>query len=73
MSDTDPRKALAAIIGGLQSSFKRFDRTARKKAWKSLQTGKGKKEIESLLDNPSYQVTGIPRLLSFKEWLSNES
>jgi hypothetical protein len=66
----DPRKALEAIVGSLQNTFKKFERTARKKAWKSLQSGKGKTEIDGLLNNPSQQVTGLARLLSFKEWLS---
>jgi hypothetical protein len=73
MSNSDPRKALTAIVGGLQSAFKRFDRSARKTAWKAIQSGAGKKEIDSLLNNPSQQVTGLPRLLSFKEWMQNNS
>jgi hypothetical protein len=70
MASSDPRKALEAIVGSLQSTFKKFDRSARKKALVALQSRKGKSEINGLLTNPSQQVTGLPRLLSFKEWVS---
>lgn len=69
MSETDPRKALASIVNGLQNNFKRFSRTARCKAWKSLQTSQGKKEIEKLLNYPNYKMNDLPKILSFKEWL----
>lgn len=67
--NSDPRDALTSIVGGLQSSFKRFTRAARQKAWRSLHTGPGKEKISALLNNPSQQVRGLPKLLSFKEWL----
>lgn len=69
MSSSDPRDALHDIVHCLKGVFKQYDRAARKKAWKSLQTSKGSQEINQLLDSPNRPVTGLPRLLSFKEWL----
>jgi len=69
MSKSDPRDALHDITFGLKSVFGRYDRTARRKAWEALQKPKGKKLIQGLLLNPSKPVVGLPRLMSFKEWI----
>jgi hypothetical protein len=68
MSASDPRDALTDLFASLKGVFKRYDRTARRKAFDSLVTGKGRDEVNKLINNPTYQVTGIPRLLKFKEW-----
>jgi hypothetical protein len=73
MSSSDPRDALTDLISCLQNTFKRYDRSARTKAWRALQVGKGKEEVNRLLNSPGQQVTGIPGLLKFKEWLAANS
>lgn len=65
---SDARPALERIFGCLQSAFKQYGRSARKRAWDSLQSSKGKEQVQKLLNNPSYQVVGIPGLVRFKEW-----
>lgn len=67
-SSSDPRDALSSLLGCIQGTFKRYDRAARKKAWEALGKGKGKEEINRLLNNPNSQITGVPTFLKFKEW-----
>lgn len=66
MSSNDSRDALSNMISCLRSTFKKYDRSTRKKAWKALQNHK---EIDELLDSPSRPITGTARWLNFKEWL----
>jgi hypothetical protein len=73
MSSSDPRDALGSLFGCLQSTFKKYDRAARTKAWKAIHTGKGKEEVNKLLNSPSHQVVGIPRFLNFKEWFYSQA
>lgn len=70
MSKSDPRDALEDIVSDLKKTFKRYDRTARRKAWDSLSKPRGKELVRGLLLNPERPVVGLPRLLSFKEWLA---
>lgn len=72
MSSSDPRDALGSMFNCLQDVFKKYDRSARKKAWNSLQSGKGKNTIDKLLNSPTYQVVGVAGMVKFKEWLANE-
>jgi hypothetical protein len=67
-SNSDPREALRSLLGGIQHTFKKYGRNARKKAWESLLSGKGKETIGNLLNNPKYQVQGVEGMLKFKEW-----
>jgi hypothetical protein len=70
MATNDARDALASLFSCVQSTFKRYDRSSRRQAWNALITGKGKEEVNKLLNSPTHQVIGIPRLLKFKEWLT---
>jgi hypothetical protein len=71
---TDARGALESLFAGIKSTFSRYDRPARKRAWESITHGKGREQVEKLLNNPSYKVVGIPGLLKFKEWfLQNDT
>lgn len=73
MVNTDPRKALYNIFKSLQTVFKDHSRTARKKAWKAVQTEDGKHKIRQLLNSPDrpLALSGLPKLLDFKEWLES--
>ena len=65
---SDARKALVDMVMALRAVFKEYDRTARKHAWKSLQIGEGKRQIEELLNSPSRPLVGVQKWLTFKEW-----
>lgn len=67
-SNTDAREALRSLLDGIQSTFKKYGRSARKRAWESLQCCKGKDAIKNLLNNPNYQLQGVEGMLRFKEW-----
>ena len=69
MSKSDPRDALEDMVKGLKSTFGQYNRTARRKAWHAIERPAGKRLIDSLILNPKRPVVGLPRLLSFKEWL----
>lgn len=71
MSKNDPRDALQDIVQSLKTIFGRYDRTARRTAWKALEKPEGKKLVDDLILNPSRPVRGIPKLLGFKEWLES--
>lgn len=72
MSKSDPRDVLNDIVMSLKSTFGRYNRAARRKAWSAIKRPGGQKLIDGLLLNPNKPVIGLPRLLSFKEWLENE-
>jgi hypothetical protein len=71
MSKNDPRDALSDIVHSLKPIFGRYNRTARRKAWTALEKPQGKKLINNLLLNPNRPIVGLPKLLSFKEWLNS--
>lgn len=73
MSKSDARDALSDIMHSLKSVFGRYDRAARRKAWKAIEKPAGERLVKSLLLNPKRPVIGLPRLLSFKEWLEDNS
>jgi hypothetical protein len=68
MSSSDPRDALKDMVHSLASTFKRYDRRARTKAWNSLSSSGGKQYVSKLLNSPSRPIVGVERLLKFKEW-----
>ena len=72
MSNSDPRDAVSDMVRGLQSVFKKYSRSARRRGWNALTSTKGKRQISKLIDSPSRPVVGITRLLRFKEWLEDE-
>lgn len=69
---SDPRQAISDMVFGLRDVFKKYDRSARKKAWDSLQHGEGKKHMAGLIDNPSKPIVGVYKWLSFKEWIEHQ-
>ena len=72
MSKSDPRDALSDLVAGIKSTFGRYNRTARRKAWHAIERPAGKNLIDGLILNPKKPVVGLPRLLSFKEWLDQD-
>lgn len=84
-SNSDPRDAVKDILYSLKNIFGRYTRTARKKGWDAIQTGKGKSQVDKLLNNPSAPIVGSARLLgieesqhskplvSFNEWLRRKN
>jgi hypothetical protein len=73
MSSSDPRDALKDMINSLKGIFGRYDRRARKDAWSSLTSSEGQRVVKKILDSPTRPVTGIPRLLRFKEWFDKNN
>jgi glutaredoxin-related protein len=65
---SNARDVALDIAKYLQGTFKRTTRQARKAAWRTLSTGKGKEEIDRLLDNPDRSLNTISNL-NFKEWI----
>lgn len=72
-STTDPREALKEILFSLKGIFGRYSRSARKEAWKGVESAKGKAEINKLLNNPNHPIVGVPRILDFKEWITRKA
>ena len=73
MARSDARKAAEDLVGAIRKVFKNYTPTARRKAWSALTTSKGKNIIDRLSKDTSTPVTGLPRLLSFREWEDEQS
>ena len=73
MSKSDPRPAVKDIVDCLRKVFKKYTLGARKTAWNSITSKEAEREIQGLIRSPSKPVIGIPRLVSFKEWLETVS
>ena len=65
---SNPRQAIMDMIGALKGVFKDYSRTARKRAWKSLISAKGKREIDKILVTTSRPLAPF-RTLQFSEWM----
>jgi hypothetical protein len=72
-STSDPRDTLKEILFSLKGIFGRYTRSARKEAWRGLESAKGKAEVNKLLNNPNHPIVGVPRILDFKEWLQHKA
>ena len=69
MGSTDARPALSDIAYSLKNIFKNYTRSTRKHAWKAITSTEGNKLVDKMIANPSVPIQGLPKLLSFKEWL----
>ncbi len=69
MLGSDPRNALTDLFRGIQNTFQNYSRPARKQAWDAVVSSKGKKQIDNIINSPTYKIVGIPKLLKFKEWI----
>lgn len=65
---SNPRQAIMDMAAALKGVFKDYSRTARRRAWKSLISNKGKREIEKILTTTSRPLNPF-RTLQFAEWL----
>ncbi len=65
--------ALEDLAKAIAEVFQKYTKVTREKAWKSLQSAKGKKEIDKLLNNPKYSTKGVRNLWTeqqnFVDWL----
>ena len=73
MSSSDPRKATKDLLNDIKKTFKKYTRGAREKAWGAVTSKNGNHLVNRLARDPGTPVVGIPRLLSFKEWITNEA
>lgn len=71
-SNSDARKTLQELVDDIKRVFKKYSRTARERAWDALTSSRGKKEIDQLIKNPSKNVYGVNRWLSFKDWVEEK-
>ncbi len=73
MSDqnSDARRAIKELAGGIQSVFKRYSKTARRSAWEGLTHGGGAELINKLIQSPSKPLVGVERFLRFREWMES--
>lgn len=73
MAKSDARPATSDLISNIRSVFKKYSKSARRKSWDALTSSEGKSIINKLINDPKTPVTGVPRLLKFKEWLEDNS
>lgn len=69
---SDSRKAINDIVDVMKGIFKRYSRTARRRAWRSVTSNAGEKVIQRIINNPGVSTPGLDRL-AFKEWLENQT
>ena len=69
--NSDSRKAINDIVDVLKGIFKRYSRTARRRAWRSVTSSAGNKVIDRVINNPGVSTPGLDRL-AFKEWLNDQ-
>tara|TARA_Y100000034_G_scaffold117749_1_gene157597 strand:+ start:38976 stop:39212 length:237 start_codon:yes stop_codon:yes gene_type:complete len=65
-------KAIVDMAHALSGSFKRYSISTRQKAWKSLSSSKGDKEVAKLIRNPNRPINTFQQL-AFREWLEVDS
>ena len=70
-SRSNERQAIVDMAAALRGVFKDYMRDTRRRAWKKLTTGQGKKDIEKLLNQPSIPLSRFRKLV-FAEWLALE-
>lgn len=70
--DANTMQAIVDMAHALSNSFKRYSINTRRKAWKSLSSSKGDKEVEKLIKNPNRPINTFQRL-AFREWMESDS
>ena len=70
-NQTNLKDAIVDLAKGLESVFKNYSRSTRKKAWERLTSRRGEKEVEKILIDPNRQVNTFQKLAteSFNDWL----
>lgn len=62
------RETIVDIAKALSDVFEKHTRSNRRKAWHSLTSEKGHKEVDKLIVNPKRSINTFKQL-TFKEWL----
>lgn len=70
--DANTMQAIMDMAHALSNSFKKYSLNTRQKAWKSLSSAKGDKEVAKLIRNPNRPINTF-RQLAFREWLENSN
>lgn len=70
--NSDARDATRDVIEVLKGIFKRYSRTARRKAWERVTSKSGEGIVRKIINNPGVPTPGLDRL-AFKEWLEKNS
>ena len=65
---SNPRQATIDLATALRNVFRNHTKNNREKAWNSITSSAGHKEIDKLIINPNRPLNGF-NSLSFKEWL----
>ena len=68
-SRSNERQAIVDMAAALRSVFKDYIRDTRRRAWRKLTTGQGKKDVEKLLNQPSIPLSRFRKLV-FADWLT---
>lgn len=63
---SNPQTAAVDMAKALQVVFKKYSRTARESAWKSLMSKNGRKQIDELLYTPTRSLNMFATLWSAK-------
>lgn len=66
--DANTMHAIVDMAQALSSSFKKYSVNTRQKAWKSLSSSRGDKEVAKLIRNPNRAINTFQRL-AFREWM----
>lgn len=65
--------AIEDLAEALRKVFLNYSKTTRKKAWDKIQSSKGKKEIEKIINYPQSSIKGVRNLwgesTDFLNWL----
>jgi hypothetical protein len=70
--NTNAMRAIVDMAQALAGTFKKYSISTRQKAWKSLSSSKGDKEVAKLIRNPNRSINTFQRL-AFKEWVDSDS
>lgn len=64
--------AIVDMAHALAGSFKKYSISTRQKAWRSLSSSRGDKEVAKLIRNPNRPINTFQKL-AFREWIESDS
>lgn len=70
-NQTNLKNAIVDMAKSLESVFRKYSRSTRKKAWGRITSKMGEKEVDKILIDPHRQVNTFQKLAneSFSSWL----
>jgi len=71
MPSSNLRQAQVDMASALRDVFKKYTRSTRKRAWKTITSDRGHREMDKLLIQTSRPVTRF-RALNFREWIEKD-